>query len=79
MVIKIKQKLFDRDNKKQIGLDERGIYIIQSEEVIYLWVGSKCEDERKMKKYWAYAQSYIKKLQTFEKAPAKIKAIHQGN
>jgi hypothetical protein len=61
-----------------VGLDERGIYIVQSEEMVYLWVGAKCEDERKMKRYWSYAQSYIKKLQEYERAPAKIKAIHQG-
>jgi hypothetical protein len=60
-------------------LDERGIYIIQAEDILYLWVGVKCEDERKMKRFWLYAQSYITKLQEFEKAPLKIKAIHQGN
>lgn len=32
-----------------------------------------------MKKFWSYAQTYIKKLQQHEKAPLKVKAIHQGN
>ena len=32
-----------------------------------------------MKKFWTYAQTYIKKLQSFQKAPNKVKAIHQGN
>lgn len=47
--------------------------------MVYLWVGSKCEDEQKMKRFWTYAQAYIKKLQQHEKAPMKIKAIYQGN
>ena len=66
------------DEKKYTGLDCRGMYLIQCEDVVYLWVGSKCEDEDKMKRYWAFAQDYIKKLQEHEKASLKVKAISEG-
>lgn len=51
------------EKKKYLGMDSRGMYIIQAEDTVYLWVGNKCEDEKRMKKYWAYAQEYIRRLQ----------------
>jgi hypothetical protein len=36
----IKHSLFD--NKKYIGLDSRGVYVIHTNDLIYIWVGSKC-------------------------------------
>lgn len=75
----IKQKLYEGEGKKYLGLDERGIYIVHAEEVIYIWVGYKCEDSKKMKKFWTYAQQYIKKLQEHEHGPLKMKAIYQGH
>lgn len=71
----LKQPLFD--SRKYTGFDSRGVYIIQTEEVVYIWVGSKCE-EKQLKNYWGYAQEYVKKLQKYERAPNKVKAISQG-
>lgn len=42
-----------------------------------MWVGSKCEEHR-LQQYWTFAQDYIKKLQKYEKASNKTKAISQG-
>lgn len=49
----LKQPLFD--DKKYVGLDSRGMYIVQALDVVYLWVGSKLAEDR-LKKYWNYAQ-----------------------
>lgn len=57
----LKYPLFDK--KKYVGLDCRGMYIVQSSELIYLWVGSKLSEGERLKGYWAYAQEYIKQLQ----------------
>lgn len=54
------------------------MYIVQCQEIVYLWVGNKCEEEKIMKKFWSYSQDYIRKLQEHEKAPMKIKAISEG-
>lgn len=37
----LKNTLFD--TKKYIGLDSRGLYIIHLPEIVYIWVGSKCD------------------------------------
>ena len=66
------------DEKKFVALDTRGMYIVQCEEVLYLWVGNKCADDEKMKRYWAFSQDYIRKLQEHEKAALKVKAISEG-
>ena len=60
-----------------MGLDCRGIYIVQVPEMVYIWVGSKCEEKR-LQSYWAYAQEYVKKLQKYERVSIKLKAISQG-
>lgn len=65
------------DKRKNIGLDCRGLYVIGTREVIYVWIGSRC-DEGRLEKYWKYAQEYIKKLQIYEKAPKTVKTISQG-
>ena len=49
----LKQPLFE--SKKYIGLDSRAVYIVQTEEIVYIWVGSKCEEDQ-LKNYWSYAQ-----------------------
>lgn len=53
------------------------MYIVVVKDLIYLWIGSKC-DETRMDRYWKYAQDYIKKLQKYEKAPKSIKVVTQG-
>lgn len=50
----LKHSLFE--SKKYVGLDCRGMYIVQTPEVIYLWVGSKLSEGERLKRYWAYAQ-----------------------
>ena len=45
--------------------------------MIYIWVGSKCEEKR-LQNYWSYAQDFVKKLQKYERASIKLKAISQG-
>lgn len=54
------------------------MYIVQASDVVYIWVGSKCEEKR-LQNYWSYAQEYVKKLQKYERASLKIKAISQGS
>lgn len=53
------------------------MYIVVIRDLIYLWIGSKC-DETRMDRYWKYAQDYIKKLQKYEKAPKNLKVVTQG-
>ncbi len=60
-----------------MGLDCRGIYIIQTSDMVYIWVGSRCEENR-LQNYWVFAQEYVKKLQKYERASIKSKAISQG-
>jgi hypothetical protein len=36
----IKYPLFEK--KKYIGLDSRGVYVIHTHDLVYIWVGSKC-------------------------------------
>lgn len=71
----IKHPLFDA--RRYVGLDSRAVYIVQAPELVYIWVGSKCEEKR-LQAYWGYAQDYVKKLQKYERASIKIKAISQG-
>jgi hypothetical protein len=42
------------DSKKYIGLDSRGVYVVHLPDVVYIWVGSKC-DEQKLQNYWTFA------------------------
>jgi hypothetical protein len=58
----LKYTLFD--SKKYIGLDSRTVYIIHLPELIYIWVGSKC-DEQKLQIYWNFANEFVKKLQKY--------------
>jgi hypothetical protein len=68
----LKMPLFD--GNKFIGLDSRAIYIVHTQEVIYIWVGSNCEEKR-LQCYWAYANEFVKKLQKYERASIKVNAI----
>jgi hypothetical protein len=45
--------------------------------MVYIWVGSRCEENR-LQNYWVFAQEYVKKLQKYERASIKSKAISQG-
>lgn len=72
----LKTPLFD--TKKYVGLDSRGVYIIHLPEIVYVWVGSKC-DEQKLQNYWAHANEFVKKLQKYERAPLKVKTISEGS
>ena len=58
----LKISLFDQ--KKYLGLDSRAVYIIHLPEIVYIWVGSKC-DEFKLQNYWTYANDFVKKLQKY--------------
>lgn len=53
------------------------MYIIVMRDIVYVWIGTRCEESR-FEKYWKYAQEYIRKLQTYEKAPKLVKTISQG-
>jgi hypothetical protein len=49
-------------------LDPRGVFIIESSEKLYLWVGSSIPADRSQI-YMDYAIKYIDKLRKYEHAP----------
>jgi hypothetical protein len=57
-----------------VGLDSRALYVVHSREVVYVWVGSRCEEQR-LEKYWNFANEFVKKLQKYERAPVRVKAV----
>jgi len=62
-------------NKNSKSLDPRGVFIVESVDEIILWMGSECQYR---KKYLEVANSHIKILQAYEKAPKNLKSIEHG-
>jgi len=59
-------------------LDPRTVYIVYNEKNLYLWLGSEILPTNR-EQYLAKAESHIKLLQQYERAPKNHTVIHQGN
>lgn len=71
----LKYPLFDK--KKNIGLDSRGMYIVQGRDRVFIWMGERCTGVRK-EKYEKYAKQYLQVLQKYEKASLSVMNLHEG-
>jgi len=67
--------LFNTKNPKT--LDPRGVFILQSQDSLYLWIGNEILPANK-DRYIEKAESYIENLQKYEHAPQEYTIVSQG-
>ncbi len=59
-------------------LDPRGVFLVQSSERVWLWIGIKVMSGN-IQSYKNAALNHLKLLQTHERAPVTIEIVEQGN
>ncbi len=68
------ENLYQGKNSKV--LDPRGMFIIQGKDCIKVWVGSSIPPDN-LEPYTQCAESYIKTLQKYERAPKSYSFVNQ--
>ena len=68
---------FYQEGTQGLALDPRGVFLIQRENIVIVWVGKLC-DEKRLERYIKTVNSYIKTLQKYEKAAENVLLMKEG-
>lgn len=63
-------------DKHSKSMDPRAVYIVQSKEQFMIFIGASCKNKNR-EMYVKHSYSYIKELQTREKAPEMVSEVEQ--
>ena len=58
-------------------MDPRGMYAVQTEDEFIVFTGSKCRGKTRAE-YAKFFHTYLQKLQSYEKAPQKVRFLEQS-
>jgi hypothetical protein len=69
------ENVFDRNGEK--GIDPRGMYVIQTQNLVYVWIGSQiCKSN--LERYTDKCNKHISLLQKYEKASSTVITVKEG-
>jgi hypothetical protein len=66
------------DHAVASSLDERGMFVLHSPEVMFIWIGEKCTESRQ-EMFLPHAYLLIARLQKYEHAPSRVEIIYQAD